>query len=50
LRPVQIWVPDTRQPEFADACRRWAAARRNDAHEAQILAELEELADTEGWT
>ncbi len=22
LRPVQIWVPDTRQPGFADECRR----------------------------
>jgi hypothetical protein len=22
LRPVQIWVPDTRQPGFAEACRR----------------------------
>ncbi|MBV7483860.1 antitoxin MazE family protein [Bordetella sp. BOR01] len=22
LRPVQIWVPDTRQPNFAEVCRR----------------------------
>lgn len=22
LRPVQIWVPDTRTPEFAEECRR----------------------------
>ncbi|MBI0436135.1 antitoxin MazE family protein [Roseomonas sp. KE0001] len=22
LRPVQIWVPDTRQPGFAEECRR----------------------------
>lgn len=22
LRPVQIWVPDTRRPDFADECRR----------------------------
>jgi hypothetical protein len=22
LRPVQIWVPDTRLPGFADECRR----------------------------
>ena len=26
LRPVQIWVPDTRAPEFAEACRRQARA------------------------
>ena len=33
LRPVQIWVPDTRRPEFAEACRRQsliAAADRAD--------------------
>lgn len=22
LRPVEIWVPDTRQPGFAEECRR----------------------------
>ena len=22
LRPVQIWVPDTRRPDFVDECRR----------------------------
>lgn len=26
LRPVQIWVPDTRAPEFAEICRRQARA------------------------
>jgi Protein of unknown function (DUF3018) len=26
LRPVQIWVPDTRSPEFVDICRRQARA------------------------
>jgi len=25
LRPVQIWVPDTRRPDFAAECRRQAA-------------------------
>lgn len=25
LRPVQIWVPDTRRPGFAAECRRQAA-------------------------
>ena len=24
LRPIQIWVPDTRRPGFADECRRQA--------------------------
>ena len=26
LRPLQIWVPDTRAPGFADTCRRQAYA------------------------
>lgn len=24
LRPIQIWVPDTRRPGFADECQRQA--------------------------
>lgn len=35
LRPVQIWVPDTRRPDFAQECRRQslmvAAADASDA-------------------
>ena len=53
LRPVQIWVPDTRQPGFAAECRRQslslaahAAAR---ADEAALHALLEQVADTDGW-
>lgn len=26
LRPVQIWVPDTRRPGFTDECRRQSRA------------------------
>jgi hypothetical protein len=26
LRPVQIWVPDTRSPDFVEICRRQARA------------------------
>jgi hypothetical protein len=26
LRPVQIWVPNTRCPDFVEACRRQARA------------------------
>ncbi len=26
LRPVQIWVPDTRAPDFVETCRRQALA------------------------
>jgi Protein of unknown function (DUF3018) len=49
LRPVQIWVPDTRRPGFAEECRRQSRLLRSDRHEAETLAWLETVADTEGW-
>ena len=50
LRPVQIWVPDTRADGFAAECCRQSLLLRDDAAEAQTLAWLAEAADTEGWT
>lgn len=51
LRPVQIWVPDTRHPGFADECRRQsrlvAQADRRDEALDQFMDEA--LADIEGW-
>ena len=49
LRPVQIWVPDTRRAGFADECRRQSLALKGDAHEVETLEWLEAVADTEGW-
>lgn len=49
LRPVQIWVPDTRQPAFAEECRRQSRLLRDDPQEAETLRWLEAVADTEGW-
>jgi hypothetical protein len=48
-RPVQIWVPDTRRPGFAEECRRQSRLLCGDRHEAETLAWLEAAADTEGW-
>jgi hypothetical protein len=50
LRPVQIWVPDTRRPGFAEECRRQslvAAAADAADHDLQgfldaALADLDE--------
>jgi hypothetical protein len=50
LRPVQIWVPDTRRPGFAEECRRQSRLLRDDPHEREILDWIEAVADTEGWT
>jgi hypothetical protein len=53
LRPVQIWVPDTRQPGFAADCRRQslavAAADAADRDLAVFLdAALDDLDDEAG--
>ncbi len=51
LRPVQIWVPDTRRPGFAEECRRQsavvAAADRRDREMVQFIDAA--LADVDDW-
>ncbi len=49
LRPVQIWVPDTRRAGFAEECRRQSLLLQADAHERETLDWLEAAADREGW-
>ncbi len=52
LRPVQIWVPDTRRPNFAEECRRQsrlaAEADKADGDMQRFLDEA--LTDLDGWT
>lgn len=51
LRPVQIWVPDTRHPGFAAECRRQAMlvakADRRDADLSDFMDAA--LADLDEW-
>lgn len=51
LRPVQIWVPDTRRPGFAEECRRQAriiaAAESADEDLANFMDAA--LADLNGF-
>ena len=49
LRPVQLWVPDTRQPSFRRECHRQSALLFNNDSEQEILDWLEVVADDEGW-
>ena len=49
LRPVQIWVPDTRRSGFADECRRQSLMLLEDAQEAETLAWLNAAADIAEW-
>lgn len=52
LRPVQIWVPDTRQPDFAKECRRQSRlAAKSDLADQDLQAFTDSaLADLDGWT
>ena len=51
LRPVQIWVPDTRRPDFAAECKRQSKlAAQADRAEVEMLDFMDQaLADTDGW-
>lgn len=53
LRPIQIWVPDTRRPGFAEECRRQSlavAAADTDDQDLRVfmdaaLADLDDAGD-----
>lgn len=49
LRPVQLWVPDTRDPALVEECRRQSRLLSGDRQEEEILDWLEQVADTDGW-
>ena len=52
LRPVQIWVPDTRSPSFAEECARQARIVRDSEHGCSRADDDAwfEASDTAGWT
>lgn len=49
MRPVQLWVQDTRQPGFAADCARQSRLVARGAEEAGSQQWLEQVADTDGW-
>lgn len=49
LRPIQIWVPDTRRRGFAAECRRQSLSLRDDPLERETLEWLDKVADQEDW-
>lgn len=52
LRPIQLWVPDTRRPGFAQECRR-QSLRIAEADSADLALQSfmdAALADVTGWT
>jgi len=52
LRPIQIWVPDTRRPDFAAECRRQSLlVSQADAADTDLLKLMDDaLSDVDGWT
>lgn len=50
LRPLQIWVPDTRRKGFAEKCRSQSLLIANDPHEIDVLDWIEDVSDMDGWT
>jgi len=52
LRPIQIWVPDTRRPSFAAECRRQSGlAAQADRADPALLGFLDDaLGDVDGWS
>jgi len=49
LRPVQIWVPDSRRPGFAEQCRRQSRSLRDDSQETEVVEWLNQVADRDDW-
>ena len=52
LRPVQIWVPDVRNPEFVEECKRQSRlAAQADMKDQDMQHFLDQALDgVEGWT
>ena len=49
LRPVQLWLPDTSSESFRQKCEQESLSLVADPHEAETLAWIAEVADTDGW-
>ena len=45
LRPIQIWVPDTRSPEFAKEARRQSLLIANSPSEAEEQAFIDSISE-----
>jgi hypothetical protein len=45
LRPIQIWVPDTRAPGFAEECARQSQVIRESASEKDLMDFIEQASE-----
>lgn len=49
MKPIQIWIPDTKSESFRQKCERESVSLAADPLEADTLAWIAEVADTDGW-
>jgi hypothetical protein len=49
LRPIQIWVPDTRSKLFKQECLKQSRLVQCDPNEKETLDWIESTYDDEGW-
>jgi hypothetical protein len=49
LKPVQIWIPDTRSAQYRKKCEQESLSLIGDPQEAEALAWIAEVSDTDGW-
>ena len=49
LRPIQIWVPDTRSRNFAAEVRRQSLLVSAGPDEHEVMDFIDAVADTDGW-
>lgn len=47
LRPIQIWVPDVRAPQFAEQAHKQSLAIASSRHDADDQGFIDALADDE---
>lgn len=52
LRPVQIWVPDTRRPDFAQECHRQCLLVAQTDSADMVMQQMmdDAVADLDDWT
>jgi len=48
-RPIQIWVPDVRIPEFIAECRKQSQQLKDDPQEKEILDWIGNTDDLSEW-
>jgi hypothetical protein len=49
LRPVQLWLPDSRSKSFRKRCEQECGVLAADPNEVEVLDWIERVADLDGW-